>query len=83
MVEPLHALRPALQRRRGGFIQYSLDCLVFQLRAAYINDFERIDRISERDNDFRISIMMRGRAHDRAPDDEWLTWYSLGCDSTR
>ncbi len=58
----------------GGFIQYSLDCLVFQLRAAYINDFERIDRISERDNDFRISIMMWLRAHDRAPDDEWLTW---------
>ena len=57
-----------------GFIQYSLDCLVFQLRAAYINDFERIDRISERDNDFRISIMMWLRAHDRAPDDEWLTW---------
>lgn len=58
----------------GGYIQYSLDCLVFQVRAAYVNDFERIDQVSEREDDFRIAIMMWLRAQNRTPDDEWLTW---------
>ena len=39
----------------GGYIQYSLDCLVFQLRTAYINSFDRIDGVSERDDDFRVA----------------------------
>ena len=58
----------------GGYIQYRLDCLVFQVRAAYVNNFSRIDRISERDDDFRIAVMMWLRAENRKPDDEWVTW---------
>lgn len=58
----------------GGFIQYRLDCLVFQIRTAYVNSFDRIDRVSERDDDFRIAIMVWLRAENRSPDDEWLTW---------
>jgi lipopolysaccharide assembly outer membrane protein LptD (OstA) len=59
--------------RVGGYIQYRLDCLVFQLSVTYVNDFTRIDG-SERDDDFRFAIMMWLRAENRAPDDEWLTW---------
>jgi len=58
----------------GGYIQYQLDCLVFQLRTAYVHKFERIDRVSERDDDFRVALMMWLRAEQRTPDDEWLTW---------
>jgi len=58
----------------GGFIQYSLDCLVFQLRTAYVNSFDRIDGVSERDDDYRISITMWFRAENKEPDDEWLAW---------
>jgi len=58
----------------GGYIQYRLDCLVFQLRTAYVHKFERIDRVSERDDDFRVALMMWLRAEQRTPDDEWLTW---------
>lgn len=57
----------------GGYLQYSLDCLVFQLRTAYRNSFERIDG-TERDNDFRVAIMMWLKAEHRTADDEWLTW---------
>ena len=58
----------------GGYIQYRLDCLVFQIRASYVNSFDRIDRVSEREDDFRIAVMMWLRAENRSPDDEWLTW---------
>ena len=58
----------------GGYLQYQLDCLVFQLRAAYVNGYERIDRISERDDDIRVAFMMWLRAEDRSTDDQWLTW---------
>ena len=58
----------------GGYIQYRLDCLVFQLRTAYENDFERIDGISETDSDFRVALMVWLRAENRTADDEWLTW---------
>jgi lipopolysaccharide export system protein LptA len=58
----------------GGYIQYSLDCLVFQLRTAYINSFDRIDRVSERDADFRIGLTMWLKAQDREERDDWLTW---------
>jgi lipopolysaccharide assembly outer membrane protein LptD (OstA) len=57
----------------GGHIQYRLDCLVFQLRVAYQNAFDRIDDSKRRD-DFRIAFMMWLRAENRSPDDEWLTW---------
>ena len=58
----------------GGYIQYRLDCLVFQIRAAYVSSYDRIDRVSERDDDFRIAVMMWLRAENRSPDDEWLRW---------
>jgi len=57
----------------GGYVQYSLDCLVFQLRTAYVNSYDRIDG-TERDNDFRVAIMMWLKAQNKTPDDEWLTW---------
>ena len=58
----------------GGYIQYRLDCLVFQLRTAYVNDIERIDGVSDEDEDFRVALMMWLRAEGRTADDEWLTW---------
>ena len=58
----------------GGYVQYQLDCLVFQLRSAYVHKFDRIDRISERDDDFRVALMMWLRAENRTPEDGWLTW---------
>jgi hypothetical protein len=58
----------------GGYIQYSLDCLVFQLRTAYVNDYQRIDDVSKREDDFRVALMVWLRAEKRTPDDEWLTW---------
>ncbi len=58
----------------GGYIQYSLDCLVFQFRTAYINGFDRIDDVSERDDDFRVALTMWFKAENRETDDEWLTW---------
>ena len=57
----------------GGHIQYRWDCLVFQVRFAYIGDYNRIDH-SERKDDFRIAVMMWFRAENRTPEDEWLTW---------
>ena len=57
----------------GGFIQYSLDCLVFQVRTAYIASYERIDG-TERDNDFRVAFMMWLKAEKKTQADEWLTW---------
>jgi lipopolysaccharide assembly outer membrane protein LptD (OstA) len=58
----------------GGYIQYSLDCLVFQLRTAYVNNYQRIDQVSEREDEFRISLLMWLKAEDRTTRDEWLTW---------
>jgi len=58
----------------GGYVQYRLDCLVFQLRTAYVNNFKRIDNMSERDSDFRVALMVWLRAENRTADDEWLTW---------
>ena len=58
----------------GGYVQYRLDCMVFQVRTAYVNSFDRIDHVSERDNDFRVALMMWLRAEDRTANDEWLTW---------
>jgi lipopolysaccharide assembly outer membrane protein LptD (OstA) len=58
----------------GGYIQYSLDCLVFQLRSAYINNYERIDRTSESQSDYRIALMVWLKAEKRSQNDEWLTW---------
>jgi hypothetical protein len=57
----------------GGYIQYSLDCLVFQLRTAYVNSFDRVDG-SERGDDFRVALTMWFRAEDRESGDQWLTW---------
>lgn len=57
----------------GGYIQYQLDCLAFQLRTSYLKGYDRIDG-SERDNDFRVSFMMWLRAQQKEPTDEWLRW---------
>ena len=54
----------------GGFLQYSLDCLVFQLRTAYHTSFTRIDG-SERDSDFRVSFIMWLRAMGRKQRYAW------------
>lgn len=58
----------------GGYVQYSLDCLVFQIRTAYINDFGRIDGVSDRGSDFRIAFLMWLKAENRKSRDQWLTW---------
>lgn len=57
----------------GGYLQYQLDCLAFQLRTSYVNGYDRIDG-TERDGDFRVSITMWLRAQQKEPDDEWLRW---------
>lgn len=57
----------------GGYIQYSLDCLVFQLRTAYINSYTRIDG-TERNDDYRVAFMMWLKAQKHSPADTWLTW---------
>ena len=57
----------------GGYLQYNLDCLCFQLRSAYLNSFERIDG-TERKDDFRVGFMVWLRAEKRSPVDDWLTW---------
>ena len=57
----------------GGYIQYQLDCLAFQLRSSYINDYKRIDG-SERDDDFRVSFTMWIRNLQDPPGDEWQSW---------
>jgi lipopolysaccharide export system protein LptA len=58
----------------GGYVQYSLDCLVFQLRSSYVNNLERIDRVSETEDDFRVAIVMWLKAENRTSNDNWLTW---------
>ena len=57
----------------GGYVQYRLDCLVFQLRSAYINNYQRDDDTESQD-DFRVALMVWLRAEKRTPDDDWLTW---------
>jgi len=57
----------------GGFIQRSLDCLVFQLRSSYLPSYTRIDN-TERDSDFRVSFMMWFRAEGRKDREDWLGW---------
>lgn len=54
----------------GGFVQYSLDCLVFQLRATYQSSFTRMDG-SERDSDFRISFIFWLRAMNQKQGNAW------------
>jgi hypothetical protein len=58
----------------GGYIQYRLDCLVFQLRSAYINNYQRLDQTSESQSDFRVGLLMWLRAENRTQEDDWLTW---------
>jgi lipopolysaccharide assembly outer membrane protein LptD (OstA) len=57
----------------GGFIQYSLDCLVFQLRSGYRTSYTRIDG-SEKDSDFRVSFIMWFRAMSPAQRNAWDRW---------
>lgn len=57
----------------GGYVQYSLDCLVFQLRTAYVGGYTRIDG-TDRGDDFRVAILMWLKAEGRKTTDEWLTW---------
>lgn len=58
----------------GGYLQYNLDCLAFQLRSAYVNRYQRIDQTSETDGDFRVAIVVWLRAMKQSSADEWLTW---------
>ncbi len=57
----------------GGYVQYSLDCLVFQLRSAYVNNYQRADDTESQD-DFRVALMVWLRAQKKSPADDWLTW---------
>jgi lipopolysaccharide assembly outer membrane protein LptD (OstA) len=57
----------------GGYLQYSLDCLVFQLRTSYRTPYTRIDG-SEKDSDFRISFIMWLRAMDKKKREQWDRW---------
>lgn len=57
----------------GGYIRFQLDCLVFQLRFAYVNEYMRIDG-SERGDDFRVSFTMWLRAQKKGDTDEWRAW---------
>lgn len=57
----------------GGFIQYSLDCLVFQLRSSYRGDYTRIDG-SDKKDDFRISFVMWFRAMRPEQRNTWDRW---------
>jgi len=57
----------------GGFIQYSLDCITFQLRSSYTPSYKRVDG-TERDSDYRVSFMMWLRAEGRKAKEEWLSW---------
>ncbi|MDA3924305.1 MAG: hypothetical protein PF904_06390 [Kiritimatiellae bacterium] len=68
-----HDLRRNEMDEVGGYIQYSLDCLVFQLRTAYISGFDRVDG-SERDDDYRVSLTMWFKAENKSSEDEWLAW---------
>jgi hypothetical protein len=57
----------------GGYLQYSLDSLVFQLRTSYRTPYTRIDG-SEKDSDFRISFIMWLRAMDKKKREQWDRW---------
>jgi len=57
----------------GGFLQYSLDCLVFQLRTSYNGPYTRLDG-SERDSDFRVSAVMWFRAMQPQARNSWDRW---------
>jgi lipopolysaccharide assembly outer membrane protein LptD (OstA) len=54
----------------GGYLQYSLDCLVFQLRSSYRSSFTRMDG-TEKDNDFRISFIVWLRAMNQKQGNKW------------
>ncbi len=54
----------------GGFIQYSLDCLVFQLRSSYQSSFTRMDG-SERNSDFKVSFVIWLRAMTPRHENKW------------
>lgn len=57
----------------GGYLQYSLDCLVFQIRSSYRHSYTRIDG-SDKDSDFRISFVMWLRAMDKKKRERWDRW---------
>ncbi len=57
----------------GGYLQYSLDCLVFQFRSSYLPAYTRIDG-SERDSDFRVSFVMWLRAMNKQKREQWDRW---------
>jgi lipopolysaccharide assembly outer membrane protein LptD (OstA) len=57
----------------GGYLQYGLDCLIFQLRTSYRTAYTRIDG-SEKESDFRISFVMWLRAMDKKKREQWDRW---------
>ena len=57
----------------GGYIQYNLDCLCFQLRSFYRPSYTRVDH-TERDSDYRVAFTMWLRAEGRKPNEEWVGW---------
>ena len=57
----------------GGYVQYGLDCIIFQLRSFYRPSFTRVDG-TDRDSDYRIAFTMWLRAEGRRAKEEWLGW---------
>jgi lipopolysaccharide assembly outer membrane protein LptD (OstA) len=57
----------------GGYLQYSLDCLIFQLRSSYRPAYSRIDG-SEKESDYRVSFVMWLRAMDKKKREQWDRW---------
>jgi len=57
----------------GGYLQYGLDCIIFQVRSFYRPSYTRVDG-TERDSDYRIAFTMWLRAEGRRSKEEWLSW---------
>lgn len=66
-------LRETALDELGGYVQYSLDCLVFQFRVSWWPSYEREDG-TERDEDVRVMLLMWLKAESREPKDDWLRW---------
>jgi len=57
----------------GGYLQYSLDCLTFQLRGSYLPSYTCEDG-TEFSDDYRIGFMMWLNAAPTPPEQGWMRW---------
>lgn len=57
----------------GGYIQYKLDCLTFQLYGSYMPEFSRQDG-TEFESDYRIGFTMWLNAMGDGPEESWKRW---------